>query len=139
MLGIVYRPHTTVKNAKNLESISQTKPPYFEGIFKLWTHTVSDWYYAYLDMGAMRCRNYNLRNTNDPHFLKVLYLSKYIHENTKKNFFMKFRFMRFISFILTENLKMGLSPHLSLTGVCFHILCRQSNLGQNGCKCIMLT
>ena len=33
-----YRPHTTVKNARNLKSVSQAKPPYFEGIFKLWTH-----------------------------------------------------------------------------------------------------
>ena len=29
------RPHTTVKNARNLKSVSQVKPPYFKGIFKL--------------------------------------------------------------------------------------------------------
>ena len=29
------RPHTTMKNARNLKSVSQAKPPYFEGIFKL--------------------------------------------------------------------------------------------------------
>ena len=30
-----YRPHTTVKNAKNMKSVSQAKLPYFEEIFKL--------------------------------------------------------------------------------------------------------
>ena len=30
-----YRPHTTVKNARNMKSVSQAKPPYFEGIVKL--------------------------------------------------------------------------------------------------------
>ena len=29
------RPHTTVKNARNLKFVSQAKPPYFERIFKL--------------------------------------------------------------------------------------------------------
>ena len=33
-----YRPHTTVKNARNMKSVSQAKLPYFKGIFKLWTH-----------------------------------------------------------------------------------------------------
>ena len=33
-----HRPHITVKNARNLKSDSEAKPPYFEGIFKLWTH-----------------------------------------------------------------------------------------------------
>ena len=33
-----YRPHTTVKNARNMKSVSQAKLPYFEGIFKLWKH-----------------------------------------------------------------------------------------------------
>ena len=32
------RPHTTRKNARNMKSVSQTKLPFFEGIFKLWTH-----------------------------------------------------------------------------------------------------
>ena len=33
------RPHTIVKNARNMKSVSQAKlPPYFEGIFKFWTH-----------------------------------------------------------------------------------------------------
>ena len=32
------RPHTTVTNARNLKSVSQAKPPYFDGIFKLSTH-----------------------------------------------------------------------------------------------------
>ena len=32
------RPHTTVKNERNLKSVSQVKPPYFEGFFKLWKH-----------------------------------------------------------------------------------------------------
>ena len=31
-----YRPHTTVKNARNIKSVSHAKLPYFEGIFKLW-------------------------------------------------------------------------------------------------------
>ena len=29
------RPHTTVKNARNMKSVSQAKLPYFEEIFKL--------------------------------------------------------------------------------------------------------
>ena len=32
------RPQTTVKNARYMISVSQCKLPYFEGIFKLWTH-----------------------------------------------------------------------------------------------------
>ena len=32
------RPHTTVKNARNLKSVSKAKPPNFEGIFKFWRH-----------------------------------------------------------------------------------------------------
>ena len=31
----VNRPHTTVKNARNMKSVSQIKLLYFEGIFKL--------------------------------------------------------------------------------------------------------
>ena len=30
-----YRPHTTVKNARIMKSVSQAKLLYFEGIFKL--------------------------------------------------------------------------------------------------------
>ena len=33
-----YRPHTKVKNARHRKSVSHTKLPFFEGIFKLWTH-----------------------------------------------------------------------------------------------------
>ena len=33
-----YRPHTTIKNVRNMKSISQAKLPYFEEIFKIWTH-----------------------------------------------------------------------------------------------------
>ena len=34
---VKYRPHTTVKNARNVKSVAQAKLPYFEEIFKLWT------------------------------------------------------------------------------------------------------
>ena len=34
---VKYRPHTTVKNARNMKSVAQAKLPYFEEIFKLWT------------------------------------------------------------------------------------------------------
>ena len=32
---LVYRLHTTVKNARNMKSVSQAKQLYFEGIVKL--------------------------------------------------------------------------------------------------------
>ena len=32
------RPQPTIKNARNMKSVSRAKRPYFEGIFKLWTH-----------------------------------------------------------------------------------------------------
>ena len=35
---LTYRPHTTVKNARNMKSVSQAKLSYFEEIFKLWAH-----------------------------------------------------------------------------------------------------
>ena len=35
---VSYRPHTTVTNARNLKSVSQSKLAYFEEIYKLWTH-----------------------------------------------------------------------------------------------------
>ena len=37
-----YRPHTTVKNARNMKSVSQTKLPYLEKIFKFWTHKLEE-------------------------------------------------------------------------------------------------
>ena len=33
-----FRPHTTMKNARNIKSIFRAKLPYFEGFFKLWVH-----------------------------------------------------------------------------------------------------
>ena len=32
-----HRPHTTVKNSRNMESFSRAKLPYFEWIFRIWT------------------------------------------------------------------------------------------------------
>ena len=34
----LYRPRTTVKNARSMKSVSRAKLAYFKGIFKLWTH-----------------------------------------------------------------------------------------------------
>ena len=42
LLLFIYRPHTTVKNARNMKSLSRAKLPYFEGIFNLWTHDQED-------------------------------------------------------------------------------------------------
>ena len=39
-LRLPIRPHTSVKNARNMKSDSQAKLPYFERIFKIWTHEV---------------------------------------------------------------------------------------------------
>ena len=41
-ISILYRPHTTVKNAINMKSVSREKIPHFEGIFKHWTHDQED-------------------------------------------------------------------------------------------------